>query len=455
LSHTIGERRRLLQQIEVLTYEAKSHGEDLRLLAEEIRAVESGLLEVEERCHASQRETGRLEAEAAARQQERDGLVREVGELRVQLTSLQGQRELLARGLARIEEEIGELDGELEMLRGELEREEVRRVKMETDMSQLQERLAGQVEQERFAQQSAAEQDEARRRLLEERESLEQQIRGLRQSLAQAQEALNATTIQRAELRNTIALLMESLREEGLGEVEVVAARLSASGLGLEDARSEMADLTVRIAELGGVNLAALEEYQELVERHRFLTAQSEDLLSSARSLRTAIAEINSTIQQRFSDTLQTVNGHLDRLWNRLIPGGQAQLSVVESEPGEEEPGLEMTVRIPGKRATLNLLSGGEKALAALALLLALFQTRPSPFCLLDEVDAPLDDPNAERFASLLKEMAATSQFILITHNKRTMEAADILYGVTMEEHGVSRLLSLHMNRTDWGISPA
>jgi chromosome segregation protein len=106
-----------------------------------------------------------------------------------------------------------------------------------------------------------------------------------------------------------------------------------------------------------------------------------------------------------------------------------------------------MTVRIPGKRATLNLLSGGEKALAALALLLALFHTRPSPFCLLDEVDAPLDDANAERFASLLKEMAATAQFLLITHNKRTMAAADLLYGVTMEEHGVSKLLSLHLSR--------
>ncbi len=447
-SQTSGERRRLLQQVDVLTYEAKSHGEDLRALTDEILGLESSLLEVEGRYHASQMETARLEAEAAARQQERDSLIRDVGELRVQLTSLQGQREILARGLARIEEEMGQLNGEFEALERELIREEMRRTEMEATVTQLRERLGGLMEEEQVAQQLAAEQDEARRELVEARQASEERIRGLKRALAEAQDALNAAAIRRAELRNTISLLEEALTEEGLGEVEAIAARLSESGLGIEEARSELADLNGKIAELGGVNLAALEEYQELAERHRFLSIQAEDLLSSARSLRTAIAEINHTIQRRFSETLQIVNGHLDRLWSCLIPGGQARLTTVEPEPGEEEPGLEMMVSIPGKRATLNLLSGGEKALAGLALLLALFHTRPSPFCLLDEVDAPLDDPNAERFASLLKEMARTAQFILITHNKQTMEVADILYGVTMEEHGVSRLLSLRMKQT-------
>jgi chromosome segregation protein len=447
-SHTSGEWRRLLQQIEVLTYEAKSHAEDFRLLTGEMHAFESDVLEIEGRYRASEIETARLEAEATVRQQERDALIREVGELRVHLTSLQGQRELLARGLARIEEEMGRLNSELETLEGDIAKEEARRVKMETAVTELQERLVGLVEEERVAQQLAAEQDEARRELVEKRESLEERIRELKRSLAQAHEALNAASIRRAELRNTISLLEQSLTEDGFGEVESIAARLSESGLGLEEARSELADLNAKIAMLGSVNLAALDEYQELAERHRFLSAQAEDLRSSAHSLRAAIAEINNTIQERFSETLQTVNGHLDRLWNCLIPGGQAQLSMVEPGPEDEEPGLDMIVRIPGKRSTLNLLSGGEKALAALALLLALFHTRPSPFCLLDEVDAPLDDANAERFASLLKEMAATAQFILITHNKQTMQTADILYGVTMEEHGVSRLLSLRMSRT-------
>src|SRR5574337_683761 len=318
---------------------------------------------------------------------------------------------------------------------------------MEASVTQLQERLTSLVEEEQVAQRLVVAQDERRRELSERRQSIDERLRGLKQSLAEKQQASSDAAIRLAELRNTISLLEEALKQEAPHDLEALVQRLTSSGLEIEAANSELADLTTRIAELGAVNMAALEEYQELAERHRFLSAQVEDLSSSVQSLRTAISEINHTIQERFSETLKTVAGHLDRLWSGLIPGGQASLSLAEPEDGEEEPGVEMVVRIPGKRATLNLLSGGEKALAALALLLALFHTRPSPFCLLDEVDAPLDDANAERFASLLKEMAASAQFLLITHNKRTMAAANLLYGVTMEEHGVSKLLSLHMGR--------
>ncbi|MBZ0159979.1 MAG: chromosome segregation protein SMC [bacterium] len=447
-SHTSVEQRRLLQQIEVLTYEAKSHEEDLRALTEEIRALTDSFLELEERDQATQIEISRFEAEVVTRQQQRDDLIREVGECRVHLTALQGRREILTRSLARIAEELGQVTNELESLEDELAEQQLRESTMEAAVIQIQERLTSLVEEEQVAQRLVMTQDEARRELSERRQSIDERLRGLKQSLTEKQQAWSDAAIRLAELRNTISLLEEALKEEGPHDLEALVMRLSSSGLDVETANAELADLTTRIAELGAVNMAALEEYHELAERHRFLSAQTEDLSSSAQSLRTAISEINQTIQQRFSETLSTVSGHLDRLWSCLIPGGQASLSLAEPEPGDEEPGVEMTVRIPGKRPTLNLLSGGEKALAALALLLALFHTRPSPFCLLDEVDAPLDDANAERFASLLKEMAATAQFLLITHNKRTMAAADLLYGVTMEEHGVSKLLSLRISRT-------
>jgi chromosome segregation protein len=173
-------------------------------------------------------------------------------------------------------------------------------------------------------------------------------------------------------------------------------------------------------------------------------------------SLRQAISEVNKTIQTLFNETLEQVNTQFDHFWRRLIGGGSAQLKLVEPAPAEgedaaavdEEPGVEMLVRFPGKRPTvLSLLSGGERALAALSLLLALFAVRPSPFCVLDEVDAPLDDANVERFVGLLREMSEKSQFIAITHNKRTMEAADILYGVTMQEEGVSKVMSVRMKQ--------
>ncbi|NJD69104.1 MAG: chromosome segregation protein SMC [Candidatus Methylomirabilota bacterium] len=447
LAHTSAERRRLLQQIEVLTYEGQSHDEDLRVLDAEIRTIEHSLMEFEDRGQAAQRETAMLETDVTARQQERDGLIREAGEYRVRLTALQGQREILARGLARTVEELDQVTTELGSIEVELAEQQRREAQMEASVAGLQVRLSALVEEEQEAHRVVVALDEARRELSERRQAIDERLLGLKRSLFDTQQASNEATIRLAELRNTISLLEEALRSEGPADIEAIVRRLSESGLGIEAANSELTDLTNRIAELGAVNMAALEEYQELAERHRFLSAQAEDLGASAQSLRTAISEINQTIQERFSETLKTVADHLDRLWSCLIPGGQATLTLAEPEDGEEEPGVEMTVRIPGKRATLNLLSGGEKALAALALLLALFHTRPSPFCLLDEVDAPLDDANAERLASLLREMAASAQFLLITHNKRTMAAADLLYGVTMEEHGVSKLLSLHMGR--------
>lgn len=446
-THTSAERQRLQQQIEVLTYEAASHEEDLRGLAEEILTIEHTLTELEGQDQTLQAEAVKLEAEATAKQQERDGLIREVGEYRVRLTALDGQREMLTRGLSRTVEELDQVTHDLESIESELAAQQLREATMEAAVVQLQERLTSLSEEEQAAQRQVVVQDEARRELSDARRSIDEHLRALKQTLAEKQHAANDAVIRVAELRNTISLLEETLREEAPPELDAIVQRLTDSGLLIEGANSELTDLSAKITELGAVNMAALEEYQELAERHRFLSVQAEDLSSSAQSLRAAITEINQTIQQRFNETLKTVAGHLDRLWNCLIPGGQASLSLAEPQDGEEEPGVEMTVRIPGKRATLNLFSGGEKALAALALLLALFHTRPSPFCLLDEVDAPLDDANAERFASLLKEMAASAQFLLITHNKRTMAAANLLYGVTMEEHGVSKLLSLHMGR--------
>jgi len=445
LSLTRAERRRIRQQIELLTFESKTHAEDLRVLGEEIERLEAELLEAEQRYRTLQAEAAELEVSNAARQQDRDRLVHDVAELRVRRTALDGKRDLLARSVRRIEEEVQALCEERGGLEAELAAEARRRTEMEETVIVLRERLGLLAEEERAGAQALTEHEEGCRALADQRETIERQLRELRQDLARAREQLSAASIRRAELRSALAHFDAAVADEGLGEIETLAAGLAAGGLLLDEARRELSEVSQRLADLGPVNLAAIGEYEELTERHRFLSSQAEDLRASVRSLRATIAELNTTIHRRFSDTIQIVNAHLDRLWKRLFAGGEAELRIVEAEPGDEEPGLDLFVRVPGKRASLNLLSGGEKALAALALLLAIFQTHPSPFCLLDEVDAPLDDTNVERFASLLRELAADSQFIVITHNKRTMEAADRLYGVTMEDHGLSKLLSLRM----------
>jgi chromosome segregation protein len=210
-----------------------------------------------------------------------------------------------------------------------------------------------------------------------------------------------------------------------------------------EDRRREAEKVRKSLQSLGDVNLGAIEEHEELAERFRFLSEQKEDLEGTIHNLREAIARINRTSRKRFRETFELVSKHFSENFPRLFGGGKASLELTEAED-ILEAGVDIMAMPPGKRLqNVNLLSGGEKTMTALALLVAVFQVRPSPFFLLDEVDAALDDANVGRFNQLITEMATQSQFLVITHNKRTIEVADVLYGVTMEQRGVSKLVSV------------
>jgi chromosome segregation protein len=201
------------------------------------------------------------------------------------------------------------------------------------------------------------------------------------------------------------------------------------------------------IERMGPVNLNAIEECAEVEERHGFLAGQRADLEAALDDLQTAIGRIDRTSRRLFAETFEAVNGHFQRLFPRLFRGGEAELALTDPDD-LLGTGIEMRVQPPGKKVqNVGLLSGGEKALCAIALVFAVFHVKPSPFCLLDEVDAPLDDANIGRFNAVVREMAQMSQILLITHNKRTMEIADVLYGVTMEESGVSKLVGVRMDR--------
>lgn len=209
------------------------------------------------------------------------------------------------------------------------------------------------------------------------------------------------------------------------------------------DRRRESEKVRKALQSLGDVNLGAIEEHEELAERFRFLSEQKEDLEGTIHNLREAIARINRTSRKRFRETFEAVSKHFSENFPRLFGGGKASLELTDAED-VLEAGVDIMAQPPGKRLqNVNLLSGGEKTMTALALLVAVFQVRPSPFFLLDEVDAALDDANVGRFNQLIVEMAQQSQFLVITHNKRTIEVADVLYGVTMEQRGVSKLVSV------------
>ncbi|MEW5984483.1 MAG: chromosome segregation protein SMC [Acidobacteriota bacterium] len=207
-----------------------------------------------------------------------------------------------------------------------------------------------------------------------------------------------------------------------------------------------IAELKRKIDRLGPVNMMAIEQFEELEGRHGFLTSQRKDLVDSIASTGEAIRKIDLTTRQRFREAFDAINANFQEMFARLFGGGRAGLTLLD-EHDLLESGIEVIAQPPGKRLqNVQLLSGGEKALTAISLMFAIFQYKPSPFCVLDEIDAPLDDANTGRFLDMLRTLQAQTQFILITHNRQTMEIADRLYGVTMEEAGVSKLISVRLN---------
>jgi chromosome segregation protein len=207
-----------------------------------------------------------------------------------------------------------------------------------------------------------------------------------------------------------------------------------------------VADLRHKIERVGAVNMMAIDQFDDLESRHAFLTTQRKDLVDSIAATGEAIRRIDKTTKERFKDAFTVINQYFEQTFTTLFGGGQAGLVLLD-ESDQLESGIDIIAQPPGKRLqSVQLLSGGEKALTAMALMFAIFKYRPSPFCLLDEIDAPLDDANIGRFVEMLQGMQDNTQFILITHNRKTMEIADRLYGVTMEEPGVSKLISVQLN---------
>ncbi|MEQ1876561.1 MAG: AAA family ATPase, partial [Bdellovibrionia bacterium] len=225
-----------------------------------------------------------------------------------------------------------------------------------------------------------------------------------------------------------------------------VAETYRAREVNLEQTETELADLRDKMSKMGEVSLAAINEYDELTARYEFLTKQQADLLEAQSQLRKVIDRIDKICGKQFRETFDAVNERFSKVFPILFGGGMAHLVLAEDLENPSEPGIDIVVRPPGKKSqNITLLSGGEKALTSVALIFAIFLVKPSPFCLLDEVDAPLDDANVFRFNELVKEMAKRSQIIVVTHNKYTMEVNNKLYGVTMEERGVSKMVSVNL----------
>ena len=261
---------------------------------------------------------------------------------------------------------------------------------------------------------------------------------------ASSRDARSAIEVQRAEGQARLSYVREAcMAELGQNLAELAAEHSLEEGFDLEAGRARVEELRARIESFGAVNMMALEELTESEQRLLFLTAQREDIRQGIDSTEEALREIKRRSRERFRAAFEQINQNFGELFKELFGGGRGEMSLIDADD-ELESGIDVIAQPPGKRLqNVLLLSGGEKAMAALALVLGIFHYRPAPFCLLDEVDAPLDEANVGRFTNKVAQMSANTQFIVITHNKRTMEMARALYGVTMEEVGVSKLVSV------------
>ncbi|MGA2516439.1 MAG: chromosome segregation protein SMC [Thermodesulfobacteriota bacterium] len=318
-------------------------------------------------------------------------------------------------------------------------------VSLREKIQQWEGELENSLRQHRLKEETLSAQKERVESVLNEWKEVEASSKYLRRELEEVRQKIHEEEILASEVQLKLSHLQESMKER-YGATLSPSVGASPLELPKEEMSLRLAELKKSLEGFGEVNLMAIEEYQELKQRHDFLSEQQADLHQALDSLKKAILRINRTTTKRFLETFYLVNEKFKIVFARLFKGGQASLVMLD----EQDPattGIDIIAQPPGKKLqNIDLLSGGEKALVATALLFGLFMIKPTPFCLLDEVDAPLDDANINRFIEVIKEFSKTSQFILITHNKKTMETSNTLYGITMETPGVSKVVSVRLN---------
>jgi chromosome segregation protein len=469
-------------------------GESLRASLTHLENLEAEIIETV--ASLEQGRDRRVEAEKTAQavRERENAAIEDLNEIRVRVATDRQQQESLSRQRGPMAARLAELAEILEARQADIAGYEGRIETLEAESSSLRESIASWREESASLEAEIADLLSARSEVHERAERVEVALRSSRQQLVELQEQKGRLEVRIAQLEirrenlrthvshryqteletfvpDTYALLC-SFRDRNKKNKSAHDAQV-AEGSGGEmppephpgiaseeseeprtpDEQSEtinwkrieemVADLTERIEAMGPVNLDAIQEYDELEQRQVFLEKQHADLVNSKAELHAVIAKINRTTRELFADTFAKIRENFQAMFAELFGGGRANLMLIdESDPLES--GIEITAKPPGKQLqSISLLSGGERALTAVSLLFAIYMVKPSPFCVLDEMDAPLDESNISRFIKILDRFVDQSQFVVITHNKRTISRADVLYGVTMEEQGISKLVSV------------
>lgn len=408
------------------------------LSAQQIAETERRKMEIESLINSQLETLKQLKQKSAQEAQN-------LSELRSELATFRERKLAAETDLARLNASLLECRERQNRLTAQSEAWVAQCAEIQASTQQLEENLFHQAVQKASLEADirAKESDLAEVRTLQT--ELEQSLQALRNQLEDVQSEKTRLEIERARLDSDLLHLQEICLKDLGASLQDIRPE---TPLVLEDAEfaqldQEYRDLKDKIEAMGPVNMMALEEYQECEQRFQFLTTQRQDLLDSIEDTSSAIKEIDQVSREQFREAFTAINANFQETFRSLFDGGHGEMKLLD-EQDELESGIEIIAQPPGKRLqNVLLLSGGEKALTAIALLLAIFRFQPSPFCVLDEVDAPLDEINTGRYAEMIKSMSQGTQFVLITHSKRTMEAADTLYGVTMQEPGISKIVSV------------
>jgi chromosome segregation protein len=382
----------------------------------------------------------------AALRSQRDVAAENTSQRAARVATLEERHRSATTLLQRIESLVSEMGERAGALQSQMESATAEIAQRQNENVQLAEQLL-QFEAERNAGEAREgllqiESEQVRARLTE----IEELLRGTRQQLDLARDRRGELSATAAKLQSDLQHMADTcLNELGIERSVLMAdttiALVTAEELAAEDQTHR--EMRARLDAMGPVNMMALEEYKETAERHQFLSTQRKDLIDAIENTAATIREIDQVSRQKFEEAFNKINENFQATFRKLFGGGHGFMRLTDLE-NSAESGIDVVASPPGKKLqNVLLLSGGEKALTALALLVGIFQYTPSPFCILDEVDAPLDEANIARFTDLVREMSVQTQFILITHSKRTMSIAPVLYGVTMQEPGVSKLVSV------------
>jgi chromosome segregation protein len=446
------DRDGLLREIEAEKERSERIDLEIEEAEEEILDVEASLEGMEKAIEVAV--SARIEAEGhikgredALRQQEQVLARRRkvLEEYRIKMARVQTQLQEREQELGRLADRKNRVSRDREMMLAERQDLAVRledragslkdvRVKVETKENEV-------LIEKRRLQKAEMEYDNTRQAVA----GLQGKVNDLQTRLRDIEERVHQNELVLSEAEQALVYLKKTAWDHHRADIEEFCDKWRISPFSPDEAKERISQIALKIDRIGSVNLAAVEEYRELEDRWDYLNSQKDDLISSIEDLEQAIGRINRTCRTRFKEALDSVNESLSRVFPLLFEGGAAKLNLTSSDDILNS-GIDYLIQLPGKRIQyLNLLSGGEKALAAMALILAIYFIKPGPFCLLDEVDAALDEANTVRFNRFIKKISERSQVVLVTHNQKVMEIADVLYGVTMEDKGVSRLVSVDL----------